>query len=204
MSSERAFAFPQLEAPAGGVVRTTDLLSAAWAEAEKIRSDARDAGYEEGRAAGLLEAREEVSALIGALRAALEGVEEMRQELVSALEHDAAVLGLQLAEQVVAGAIAVQPERVIDVARNALRRAADRRRVTLVVNPADLELLADSVKGLQAELGGIEHCDVQADRRVGRGGALLRTEAGEIDVAIGTQLEHAREIVMDALSSGRS
>ncbi len=154
-----------------------------------------------GRTAGIAEGRETIAAALAALRDALGSVEEMRKELICALEHDAAELALQLAEQVMAGAFAVQPERVIDVARNALRRAADRRRVTLVVNPADLELLIGSVAGLQSELGGIEHCDVQADRRVGRGGALLRTEAGEIDVAVATQLEHAREIIMDALSS---
>ncbi len=56
----------------------------------------------------------------------------------------------------------------------------------LVVNPDDLEMLSESVQTLQAELGGIETCDVQADRRVGRGGVIVRTDAGEIDARIET------------------
>jgi flagellar assembly protein FliH len=56
---------------------------------------------------------------------------------------------------------------------------------------------------LQSELGGIEHCNVQADRRVGRGGVIARTEAGEIDATIEAQLSRAREIVAAELSDGR-
>ena len=93
----------------------------------------------------------------------------------------------------------MQPERVIDVAGNALRHLADRRRVTLVVNPADLELVTECVEKLQSELGGIEHLGVQSDRRVARGGAIARTDAGDIDAGIDTQLARAREIVAAAL-----
>ena len=85
------------------------------------------------------------------------------------------------------------------MARNALRRVTDRRRVVLLVNPADLELISGSVEGLKGELGGIEHCDVQSDRRIDPGGVILRTEAGEIDVSIDSQLERAREIVAENL-----
>jgi flagellar assembly protein FliH len=51
------------------------------------------------------------------------------------------------------------------------------------------------VTRLQSELGGIEHLNVQSDRRVGRGGVLARTDEGEIDASIETQLARAREVV---------
>jgi flagellar assembly protein FliH len=210
MSSDRAatpvapqpqvatYAFQQLEQPPG-VSSPRDLLAGAWEQAEQIRAQARIDGEAQGRAEGLAAAHAEAQAAVQALGEALAAVEQMRAELIDALEHDAAALAFRIAEQVLAGAIDVEPERVVDVARNALRRVTDRRRVILVVNPADLEIVGDSVKTLMGELGGIEHCDVQSDRRVHRGGAILRTEAGEIDVTIDSQLERAREIVADAL-----
>jgi flagellar assembly protein FliH len=194
-----AYAFEQLEPPPGGVTNPADLLASAWVQAEEIRARARAEGEAQGRAEGLAAARDEVAAAIDALRQALADVAAMRAELIEALEHDAAELAFRLSEQVIAGVIDVEPERVIDVARNALRRVTDRRRVILVANPADLEVVRGAVKGLQAELGGIEHCDVQSDRRVACGGAILRTEAGEIDVTIDSQLERAREIVAATL-----
>jgi len=193
------YSFQQLEAPAGGAGSASDLLSSAWVEAEQIRERAREAGEAEGRAAGLAGARAEVDSSIAALAAALGEVAQLREQLISQLEHDAAEMALGLSEQVLAGALDVQPERVIDVARNALRRVTDRRRVVLLVNPVDLEVISGAVEQLKGELGGIEHCDVQSDRRIDRGGVILRTEAGEIDVSVEAQLERAREIVAETL-----
>jgi flagellar assembly protein FliH len=202
MSSEAAaaaFAFEQLEALAGSERNGGDFLSHALAEAERLKAQARATGHREGWAAGIEEGRTELLSAAGVLRSALDGIEQLREELLAALERDAAELALALCEQILAGALEVQPERIVDVARNALRRVVDRRRITLVVNPADLETLSEAVVRLQSELGGIEHCEVQSDRRIGRGGALLRTEAGEIDVTVTSQLERAREIVAEAL-----
>ena len=193
------YAFEQLDASAAMVGSPSDLLSSAWVEAEQIRAQARMHGEAEGRAAGLQAARAEVDAALAAMAAALAELEHVREELISELEHDAAELALTLSEQVLAGTIDVEPERVLDVARNALRRVTERRHIVLVVNPADLEVLSESVATLKAELGGIETCDVQSDRRVARGGVILRTDAGEIDARIEAGLERAREIVAATL-----
>lgn len=194
-----AYAFEQLESSRVLASNAADLIEGAWSEAERIREQARQAGYAEGHAAGLASAREEIDGAVAALSTALGAFAAMREELTTSLEHDAADLAFRLCEQVLAGTLAVQPERVVDVARNALRRVAERWRVVLLVNPADLELISGSVEALKGELGGIEHCDVQSDRRIDRGGVILRTEAGEIDVTLDSQLERAREIVTETL-----
>jgi flagellar assembly protein FliH len=200
-----AYTFRQLEAPAGATMQDggADVLSAAIAQAEQIREEARATGEAEGRAAGMAAVRAEAEPSLRALAGAREALDELRDGLVAELEADAVTLALHLAEQILAAAIQVAPERLIDVAGQAMRRIADRRHLTLVVNPADLELMQDSVLRLQSELGGIEHCNVQADRRVGRGGVIARTEAGEIDATIEAQLSRAQEIVVAELGSGR-
>jgi flagellar assembly protein FliH len=190
-----AYTFRQLEAPAGSVRDVADVLSAAHADAEQIRRQARAEGEAEGRAAGMAAVRAELEPSLHAVAGAAQALDRLRDQVVSELEHDAVALALRLAEQIVAGAIEVSPERIIDVAGVALRRIRDRRHVTLVVNPADLELMSGSVSQLQSELGGIEHLAVQSDRRVGRGGVLARTDEGEIDASVETQLARAREVV---------
>src|SRR5207302_11192410 len=90
MSSEHivSYAFPQLETPPGGGSSPGDLLADAWAEAGSIREQARQEGHAEGHAAGVAGARAEIDATISALAGSLEQVEELREELVAALEHD--------------------------------------------------------------------------------------------------------------------
>jgi len=190
-----AYTFRQLEAPAGSVGDVADVLSAAHSAADQIRQQAWAAGEAEGRAAGMAAARADMEPTLQAMAAAIGALNDLRDTALAELEQDAVNLALQLAEQIVAGAIDVAPERVIDVAAVALRRIRDRQHVTLVVNPADLEIMSGSVVALQAQLGGIEQLQVQSDRRVGRGGVLARTEDGEIDAALETQLSRAREIV---------
>jgi flagellar assembly protein FliH len=201
LSSEAiTYAFEQLQAPAGSAHSAADVLSAALAEADEVRAQARAMGEAEGRAAGIAAARAEAEPALAALAAAVQGIEQLRDHLIADLELDAVELAFQLCEQILAGVLSVQPERVVDVARNALRHLADRRQVTLVVNPDDLGVMADSVDVLQSQLGGIEHLAVQSDRRVARGGAIARTDSGEIDSGVDTQLQRAREIVVAALS----
>ncbi|MGO9974631.1 MAG: FliH/SctL family protein [Solirubrobacteraceae bacterium] len=197
------FAFRQLDSPAhatsGGAA---DLLSAAWEEAERIRAQARLTGEAEGRAEGLAAASAQVEPALAALVEAVNAYERQQTRLVAALELEASQLALRIAEQIIAGALEIQPERVVDIARGALRRAAERQRVTLVVNPSDLEIMSGALERLRTELGGIEHLDVQADRRIDLGGAILRTQSGEIDTTVSTQLLRAREIVAAVMREG--
>jgi flagellar assembly protein FliH len=200
-SAVGTYAFRQLDAPPAGTSNgIADVLSAVRAEAEQIRAQAWAAGEAEGRAAGMAAARTDAAPAVAALAASLEAVDQLKAEMIAELEQDAVEMALRLAEQIVAGVIAVEPERVLDVARNALRHLTDRRHVTLVVNPEDLEVVGECVDQLQSELGGIEHLGVQSDRRIGRGGAIARTDSGEIDSGIDAQLARAREIVAAAMA----
>jgi flagellar assembly protein FliH len=194
------YSFKQLERALLEGSSPAALLASAQAEAASIRERAHTEGYGAGYAEGLARAREEAAPAISALVEASTAVRAAQSELADVLSVQAGELGLLTAEQIVAAAIAVQPERVVDVARGALRRLSERTRVTLVVHPSTLELLKDATAGLRAELGGIEHLDLQADRRVAPGGAIARTEHGEIDASVAAQLTTARELVAAALA----
>lgn len=203
MSSNRPagalpYAFAQLDSPVT-VSEIGDALAAAQREAERLREQGRAEGYAAGHAAGLAAAREQALPALAAIAAAGAELGALRSRVVAELEQDAIAFAFNLSEQILAGAIEVKPERVLDVARHALRHLADRRQVTLIVHPEDLALLKEALPELEAELGGIEHMAVQSDRRVSRGGAIARTEAGEIDAGIAVQLGRARELVVEAL-----
>jgi flagellar assembly protein FliH len=193
------YAFPQFDSPVT-VSEIGDALAAAQREAEHLREQGRSQGYAEGHAAGLAEAREQALPAVAAIAQTGAEFAALRDELIAGLEQDAIAFALDLTEHILAGALAVEPERVLDVARHTLRRVSDRRHVTLIVNPEDLAMLTEAVPELLAELGGIDHLAVQSDRRVGRGGSIARTEAGEVDAGIAVQLAHARELVATTLA----
>ena len=175
-----------------------DVLAQAQAEAEQLRETAIAEGFAAGRADAL-------AALEPALAALAQAVEDVREQQLQAaveLERRAVELGLALAKKVVAGALEVKPEKVIDTVTGALRGIVERERVIVLVNPDDLEIVREAMEGIRASLGGMEHCVVEAERRVGRGGCLVRTPVGDIDARVETKLERAGEVVASAL--GRS
>lgn len=179
---------PPLQTPAR-------LLADAAAEAAEIRERARAEGEADGRREGREQGLAQAHAAARALAAALEQQRLRAEEHASALERDAVELALALAAKVLAGALDVQPERVLDVIAGALRRVADRRQVTILVDPSDIELVRAAIDDVTARAGGVERCELQADRRVGPGGAIARTVESEVDASVLTQLERAREVV---------
>jgi flagellar assembly protein FliH len=175
------------------------LVVAAEREAEQIREQARRSALEEGYAAGRADALRELAPSAQALAAALSSARAREVEVAERIERDAVVLAVGIAQKVVAGAIAVEPERVLDVIRGALRAIVERESVVLQVNPDDLELVRDALGEVAASLGGIDHLEVQGERRVERGGALLRTSVGEVDARVQTKLEKAQAAVESEL-----
>jgi flagellar assembly protein FliH len=200
------FSFETLEAPPPVVVAPVaetgaDAVMAAVAEAEAQAAAMRVAA----RAEGLREGREEALAALApaleSLTQALEGVQSDQYNRAARLESHAVDLALFLAEKIIGGALAVQPDLVIESVRGALRGIVERERVTILVHPEDLELVRDAIDDLRASLGGIEHCEVQAERRVSRGGAVVRTPDGDVDARVETKLQRAREVVEAALTT---
>jgi flagellar assembly protein FliH len=198
-----SYDFEQLEpsAPPPGDLPAR-MLAEATAEALEIREAARLEGQAEGLAAGREESRAELSAALGAMGEALTGIQGLRVEVAEGVEHDAIELALALAGKILAGALQARPELVVEVVQGALRRLSDRRRITVTVNPADLETVNAALGDLQGHASGVELCDLQVDPRVARGGAIVRTAEGEVDARVDTQLERAREVVAGELAGG--
>jgi flagellar assembly protein FliH len=206
----QAFVLDELE-PTAAAPAVEDLLAvvqAARAEADQIREQARAEGVALGRAEGsavaLQEARAELAPAVQALHAAVEALEAERAGIADRVEHGAVELALELAAKVVAGAVEAQPERVLDVVRGALRCFMERERVHILVHPDDLGLVRGSMEELAGELGGIDHVEVQEERRIGRGGAIVRTTTAQVDASLQTKLDRAREIVVSELQSVES
>jgi flagellar assembly protein FliH len=193
------FTFPSLEAPAGFDTFAAPAPDVPPIDLEAEAAAARAAGHDAGFQAGMLEAQTQMAAGITALQSAADAVAAERDRVATAVEAAAVELALRIAEQALGATIAAQPEAVVDVVRGALRRLVERERVTVLVNPEDLELVRGAAEALAGELGGIESCDVQAERRVARGGAIVRTVEGEVDATLATKLARAREAVADAL-----
>jgi flagellar assembly protein FliH len=172
----------------GTAAQAAGIIQAARLEADAIETEARERGFAEGYSAGLATAAAELEPARAALAAAADGVRATLAELTAQAERQAAELALALADKVLAAALEVRPELVGDVVAGALRGVTERE-LKIEVHPDDVAFLTDAAAGVE----------IVPERRIARGGCVVRTPDGEIDARISEQLERAAEVVRESL-----
>ncbi len=168
------------------------------AEAEIVRDEiVREAwseGFEQGRRDGVARLADAVTAverIVDAASAEVEALPEM-------LSAQTAAIALEVAARIVRAELTVNPDRVVDVTRAAIRRATDRERLLVHVNPSDLDAVREAAPEMMTRIGGIGRLDVVDDPRIPAGGCVVETPAGDVDARIAVQLARLGE----ALAAG--
>jgi flagellar assembly protein FliH len=202
---ERAFSFEELEGVTVSTLpgdRGADELRRALAAAEEARHAAIAEGHAAGYAAGLADAHAALGPASEALARAVEGLDAVQGELCDLAERRAVELALALAEKIVSESLSIRPELVLSVAAGTLRVAAERDHLVLEVSPEDVDLVRAASADLAARVGGIQRLEIVPERRIPRGGCVVRTLQGEIDGRVGEKLALARELLDEALNGG--
>jgi flagellar biosynthesis/type III secretory pathway protein FliH len=209
--SPAAFEFPTLEASGELVLadgaspnsRAAEIVARAEADAAAIAEEAAAHGQQQGYAAGLAAAEAQLAPVREALAGVVDGVASAEERFLAAAELRSVELALALAEKIVGAALDVRPELVVEIVTGALRRSVERDRLVVEVSPDDVELVRASVTEAADRLG-VGRLEVVAERRVARGGCVVRTSEGEIDARISEQLDRAGELLRDTFAARRS
>lgn len=172
------------------------LVEAAREQAEDIAANAAREGYEVGYSEGRARAQREIADLLTFAETAVREVSDTRARLLEENEQALVALAIQAAEKILQAKLEAEPERVADVLRGALRKAYVRDRLQVVCNPADLALLEGSEETLQAHVGTIKNLELVGDRRIQRGGVIVRTPGGDVDATLGSQLDRLRAAML--------
>ncbi len=169
------------------------LLAGAHAQVDAALQAAREEGYRDGLAQGLAETGAAATAFVEAGRGLALAAEQLRDDAV----REATALAVEVAARVLRAELAARPERVADVVRGAIRRAADRSALVARVSPQDLAACRAAIPGIMEEMGGISRLEVVDDPRVSPGSCLLETSSGDVDATVESQLAR----ILEALSA---
>lgn len=173
--------------------RAERMIDEAASSSAALREQARQAGHDSGYAEGLGAAQEQTADSVAALRTVVETAQAERRALIEAAEPEIVRLAMTVAARVVHREIETDPRVVVDVARAAIARLADKETMVVRVNPADLETMRASREELFA--GDSRQIRFVGDLRVDRGGVVIDTEAGSVDAKIEHQLREARKVL---------
>jgi flagellar assembly protein FliH len=169
-----------------------DVDAATPQDLEALQHAARQAGYHDGYRDGLAALdsfkrsfAQQMSAQLGQLMSAVDReFQSLESEMAQALVQAAT----GLARQIIRSELAIQPEFVTQVARQAIAALSQSvRRVEMRLHPDDLALVQAGL-GEEAISRGVTCI---ADPCVARGGCILQTELGSVDARIEHQWEQA-------------
>jgi flagellar assembly protein FliH len=174
-----------------------ELVAVAREQAEAIAANAHEQGFAAGYAAGSAQAEHAAAALVAQAEAVASEVTRHRDEVLAASERELVQLAVGIAEKILQRAFEVEPERVVDVLRGALRKTYLREGLTVLCHPDDLQRLSAAGLELSAAVGSLKNLELVGDRRIAAGGVIVRTPAGDVDATITSQLDRLSGLLFD-------
>lgn len=169
------------------------VIDAAREEAERQALEAYEAGFQRGMAAGREAFEESLAECAAALRAAVEAVAAERAAFLDSVEPEVMALVRLAAERAIRDAWTGDAERLARSVREALAVIADRQRITVRLNPADLDALRAHEVRLLEEFPGVEELSLHADAAIAPGGCVAVSEQMQADVRLETILARMLE-----------
>jgi flagellar assembly protein FliH len=162
--------------PAGGE------QDASPADIERVREQA----YREGLEAGRREAGAQLPQQRDELRALIQGVNELLENVEQRLATEVLSISLELAKLIVRAGVRVKPELVLSVVHDAIASLPGAGEpVTLLLNPADAALLRELARDDRA-LSALSW-KILEDPHIERGGCKLETSSTEVDGTLETR-----------------
>lgn len=151
--------------------------------------DGERKGHELGEQAGLESAMQKLESLLTGGHKLIGELGDLHRQTCHDVEADLVQLALAVARKIVGREVSLGPEAVSRIIRQALGRVEHAGRITIKLNPADLELLADIKPQLLSGLSEVGRAAFEADEGIARGGCLIETDGGEVDARIERQFQ---------------
>ncbi len=122
------------------------------------------------------------------LAAAINGLQEARNQVVQSAETQLVDLALTIAEKVVHKKVEMDPSIIKDVVEDTFNKISGSDRITFKINPDDLAVFNEFQPYLESRLIGVEKISIQQDGTINQGGCIIETDLGFVDVTIKEKL----------------
>lgn len=181
------------EADSSRYIDPASILADARAEAEEKVREAFAEGLERGRKAGLKKFEDSVGEAEQVLKVAGEELKAARQSYLDDLEPRLAELASAIAAKILGREAEIGQDLVKSCARSALESIVDLERVTLKVNPGDLDAIRNHKVKLLDEFDGLGQLEIVADESIDPGGCVAVSDRLHVDAQWEMQIQQILE-----------
>jgi flagellar assembly protein FliH len=164
------------------------ILLEARRQAEVIEQTAYREGFAQGERAGMEFGQQKIEPIAKAIDSVVQDLLRVRDNMIKKVEGELIHVAFAIATRILHKELSLRPEDVLDVAREALKRTVRGVKMTMRINPVDMEYFQQAGKILPELAKHSEQMVLAPDYEVTRGGVIVETESGEIDATLESQL----------------
>jgi len=163
-----------------------------------VEKEAYEKGFAQGEKDGLELGAAKAEKLIGNLEILLEEIAQVRSKIGKQYEREILALVYTIAKTIIQTQINYSETVVRDTILAALDLTAEKRDITIKINPDDFEYVEKIKPELFSKQQMHKALVVTPDASIGRGGCMLETPGGDVDARIETQLTHLLQSLQEA------
>ena len=185
--------------------KVAEIINAAQREADAIRALADSDGVEirerarkDGYETGIKQAEDEYRDIVRNIENLVVEVNNDRDAFYESSEQELLNLAIAISEKILTQQLKMNPEMLLDLTRNCLKRLRERDQVTVVVNPHDMHIFLNKKNDLILEVDGVKDLQIHDDRRIERGGVQIETVSSTLDARPSSQLNVVKKALLDA------
>ena len=160
--------------------------------------EAYDKGFAQGEKDGYEMGETRARKIIEKIESLLDDMVRLKSGLVRQYEKDMLDTIFAIAEKVVHTHVRLDETAVRDNILAALQLVAEKREVTLKINPEDFEYVQKLRPELFSGNMNVKSIMITSDPGVTRGGCRLETSSGDVDATIESQLDIIQQSLKDA------
>ncbi|MCL4533240.1 MAG: FliH/SctL family protein [Deltaproteobacteria bacterium] len=150
---------------------------------------AKQKGYAEGFESGKSEALKSMEEGVKNIFSAAESIKQFKNELYEDVKKDVITLSIKIAETITKSKIAADDDILLNIIASAINQSSDAVNFTICLNPEDYKVLNKNPDALKDFLSKEAVIDFIQDKNIRSGNVVIKTDFGEIDARISTQIE---------------
>ncbi len=177
-----------------------EMINKAQTEAENIKKDAFQSGYNNGIVSAKEEFEKTVQNLTQIFISAVDQLSNVKDDIIRNAEKDIIDLTLAIAKKLVCSELRQNPDLIIDVIKEAIKTARTNDEITIKVNPQDRMLLEQNAKELidylkSATFSPTVKIIFEDDQSITSGGCVVITDENVVDMTLESRFESILEVI---------
>lgn len=170
-------------------------------EAEKIRAESYQTGYDDGYKQGYVVITNELEEKVHAVDDFAKAQFDLKGNIIKSSELDIINLVLEIAKKVCTESIKFNPEIIKVLTENAIKELKDKEEITIIVNPKLLDILNSISDRLKEDIPQLQNIKIIEDNAVSADGVIVESVLTRVDSRVKSQISEIAEKLFESYNS---